>query len=610
MRRIYTLSGWCGAVAVLLTTAAARPGWSIYLDEDQNFQLRARIYSRYSTRIENSAGDTVPDVKAGQMVEHRNFFHPELEGKLTPLLPDWLGGFKPDDLSFRLTAWGFYDGIYDWGPRQFSDQQRRINAGYPEPLRLGAFYLEGDSFQPLSAAGVRQPNLDAVFPHNQVQNPRDIYGTRRRLNEAYVNFSKGPFFLRVGKQAISWGESDTIALLDANNPFDLTLGVPGIFQDIEEARIPLWTIRTSLTLFDTLGPFSSGFVEAYWVPGEWDINTGILPVLTASPYSAPRLDPQQTLRDTLGSIYDAVPVQFVLQDLIPERKFDRSRYGFRVQTVINRFFTTSAWMYTTFPNQPVGLSQGLTRLAGTNTSLFVTQTLHNKSISVYGLANTFFLEPIDSIIRMEVEWFDNEPGFVPELNLGVNQSTASNPLGVLTNCNRTVSQGKSVQKCYEAKADVLRWELGLDRFFFIRALNPTNSFTFVTAVVGSWNTDEGKTAWDPVQQESIRLDYRMIGQTKPGATGNSPDDFVQLKRVEAFGQIRLQTDYMHGRLNPGITYIQNARGTWVVNPSVTYRMRDWLLFDLSAVFIGGEYQQAGFFRDRDQIAARVTWQLN
>ncbi len=578
----------------LLTCSIGAPAFGLYIDESQNFQLRLRAYSRFSIRTENSesppTGDTVPKTHAGQMVEHRNFYNPEFEGKLTPYWPSWLASFKPDDLSFRVAAWGFYDGIYDYGPKQFRDAARRVNAGWPAPARLGAFYLEGPEFidQPLGT-------VESFFPGVETQNPRDIFGTRRRINELYLNFSKGPFFLRIGRQAISWGESDTVALLDQNNPFDLTLGVPGLFQEIDEARIPLWTVRTSLSLFETLGPLSSGFVEAYWVPGDLDVNTGILPILGVSPYSPPGKDPQQLLRDQLGPLYEGARVQFVLQDLIPKKRFESSRYGFRVQTVIARTFTVSGWMYTTFPNSPVPLGRG-SRRTPENVSLFITQTIHNQKVAVFGLANTFFLEPIDSIVRMEVEYFDNEPGFIPEINLGITRATPQNPLSVLTAC---YSARDRKQLCSIPRADIIRWELGIDRFFFFRPLNPSNSFTWVTAFVGSWNLDE-----------TDQKDFRFNGQRKPGAAATSPDDFVQLKAVEVFAQTHLETNYAHGRLTPALTLIGNLRGTYAVNPVITYRMFDWLLFDLSYVHIGGEYQQLGFFRDRDQVSARVTYQLN
>jgi len=63
-------------------------------------------------------------------------------------------------------------------------------------------------------------------------------------------------------------------------------------MDLEESRIPLWTLRSSYNLFETLGPLSSGFVEAYWVPGWIDTEVGYLPMITASPYSPRGRNPQ------------------------------------------------------------------------------------------------------------------------------------------------------------------------------------------------------------------------------------------------------------------------------------------------------------------------------
>jgi hypothetical protein len=47
-----------------------------------------------------------------------------------------------------------------------------------------------------------------------------------------------------------------------------------------------------------------------------------------------------------------------------------------------------------------------------------------------------------------------------------------------------------------------------------------------------------------------------------------------------------------------------------VLPEVTYRWNDSLLFGLKFVYIGGDYQQLGFFRDRDQVSLRVTYKIN
>jgi len=581
------------AIATVCGLAATAD--AIYLDQEQNIALRARIYSRASVRTNDSQADTIPDARRGQLVEHRNFYNPELDAKLTSYTT-WmkdagLGFLAPDDFSVRLAAWGFYDGAYDYGADQFGDAVRDVNSTYGDltSFPTKAWYLEGPTYncnvnQTATGASCRNTygSLDEVFPGAEVKNARDIYGHRQRVNELYFNYSKGPVFFRVGRQSISWGEADTIGLLDQNNPFDITLGAPGVFQDLEESRIPLWTIRSTLNLFDNLGPFSSGFVEAYWVPGDLDNNTGILPIPGASPYSVRQRDPQT---NPIIQQFNSGPFrkyQFVLIDGVPKKNFENSRYGFRAQTVVNQAYTVSAWFYTHFPNAPVPVKEAVATI--NNRNLFVVRTFR-KLTSVFGAAATFFAEPLDSIIRAEVEYFENEPGFIPDTNLRLSTDPAN--LQALT------------AKGSVPYSDIIRWELGLDRFFFLRPLNPSNSFLIAAAIVGAYNLDE-----------TGEKDFRMSGQQKAGKSGQFPNDFVQQKKVEAFSQVHLQTDYMHGRLAPGFTGIFNVRGTYALLPTVTYRFTDWLLFDVSYVHIGGEYQQIGFFRDRDQIATRVTYQLN
>jgi hypothetical protein len=565
------------AVGVLLVAARAP---AVYLDKGQNVSVRARIYSQASIRISDSQDPTTPSVKAGQLVQHRTFYNPEFDAKLAPHLTWMRGGaldwLAPDELSLRVAGWGFYDGIYDYGADQFNDGQRLVNSTFgnfaARPRR--AWFIEADRFNKNGTT------LNQIFPNDDVKDPRDIYADQGRVNELYLSYSKGPVFFRIGRQTISWGESDTIALLDQNNPFDITLAAPGIFQDLDEARIPLWTIRSSFNLFDVLGPLSSGFVEAYWVPGDWDTNTGYAPILTASPYSAAGPDPQSQLT----AAFPVLPLQFVLLDNLPKKAMSNSRWGVRLQTVVNRTFTVQGWYYTAFPNAPVPLKHAPLPVPGQTTQLMVTETVHDLT-SVFGLANTFFFEPLDGIVRMELEYFDNEPAFIAKQNLGLPD----------------VLRGQGSVP----KADFLRWEIGFDRFFFFRPLNPGHSFTWVTAVVGSHNLDE-----------TSKQDFRFNGQLKQRffkkRAGTAPveDDFVQLKGAEVFAQTTLQTDYWHGRLTPRFTVVATSRGTYQIHPALDYRWRDWMLLSASLVHIGGEYQSFGFFRDRDQIALRVTYQLN
>lgn len=592
----------CSILAGVLASVIAGPVAGLYLDKDRDIAVRARIYSQASIRLEDSETDTFPRTRAGQLVQHRNFYSPELDARLTKYT-SWmrgagLGWLQPDDFSFRIAAWGFYDGIYDYGSSQFDEARREINRGYPVPRGDRAFFLRGRKFRCARVGGRcfadedRTPfaSLNDVFPGHKLQQPRDIFASQERINELYVNYSKGPVFVRIGRQAISWGEADTIALLDQNNPFDVTAGAPGAFLDLEEARIPLWTIRASYGLFQNIGPFASGSLEAYWVPGWIDTNTGFIPPLAASPYSPRGPDPQTTITDLIPGSQSRH--QFVLFDQQPARTVANSRYGVRFQTVIAHDHSFSAWFYTHFPNQPAARALGTVQMARQNPTdrefLFVTETVRRLT-SVYGIADTFYFAPIDSIIRAEVEYFENEPGFIPRVNLGASDDPdqPASPNAILTHSGNVPTQ------------DMLRWEFGVDRFFFVRPLNPANAFLISTAVVGHYNLSE-----------TGRKDFHAVGQRRPGRLGTLSSDFIDLEKVEAFLNMHLENQWWHGKIFAAFTGIAHSRGTWAAMPEMRYRYSDSLNFSMKAILIGGAFQSIGQFKDRDQISFRTTFLLN
>ena len=82
-------------------------------------------------------------------------------------------------------------------------------------------------------------------------------------------------------------------------------------------------------------------------------------------------------------------------------------------------------------------------------------------------------------------------------------------------------------------------------------------------------------------------------------------------RVQSFVQTHLQTDYWHARLTPAITAVVGLDGTYAIPMGVTYRYTESVIFDLKYILLGGAFTfPTGFFRDRSQLAARVTFLLN
>jgi len=571
---------WLAVASLAFGLLAPRSAHAIFLDKGRNISLRAFGYTQTTLATEDSLPETDPVRKAGQVIQQRNFFEPEFEAKLVPLLGiGWL-----DDLSVRFAYWGFYDGVYDYGTGQYAERaadikfRHTIQVGNQAPYQLG---FQGKAYHD-----------DAVLQNRDQRNDtRDVYGLRYRVNEAYVNIAKGPVFVRIGRQAISWGEADTIGLLDANNPFDSTLA-PGLQQDLDESRIPLWTLRATVQIFDNVGPFSSGFIDTYWVPGWLDTTISPAPVSSGSPYSAPQ-----------------GPASFThVTDVRPEFSTKNSRWGARFQTVVARDYTLSAWFYTTFPTTPA------VRALGIDSQHLITTTTEHRLTNVIGLSNSFYSDLANSVVRSELELFNGEPGFVVKD-------------AVLKASNSGFTQPGSI-----TRANILRGELGFDRNFFLQALNPANSFVWTTSFVFAANLSETKhtdyRAGGLIKPSAIRRQLdggpqagsvtdECDGEPKQTSPGLHGCDFVNQDVFEYFAQTHLQTDFMHGSLTPQVTTIINGHGalTWV--PEVTYRISDSFISDVKWITThtfggvnGGFGTGVGLFRDRDQVWFRLTYQIN
>jgi len=98
-----------------------------------------------------------------------------------------------EELTFFASVKGWYDAVYDW-------------------------YAKYDSAQ-------------------------DQMGHVQRtdwLRDCYLDYISGPWFLRLGKQQVAWGQADGISVLDRVNPFDLT---EYWLPDMVDIRIPLWMLN-------------------------------------------------------------------------------------------------------------------------------------------------------------------------------------------------------------------------------------------------------------------------------------------------------------------------------------------------------------------------------
>jgi hypothetical protein len=624
---------------VLAVLAAASASSAYYLDAGRRFDVRVRAYSQLGILTEDSetpsrsdvaralsfvpanaplaqkraavAAITPPAYDAGALGQHRNFYNPEFDANLTDFMR-WAGA---SEFKFRFAWWGFYDGLYDYLDGAWADHARSYRTRFSES---------------------NDPADESYRFDDTYKRARAEYAHQNRINELYFDYTRGPFFLRVGKQAISWGESDTIAILDVSNPFDLSLGAPGFFQDVEEARIPLWTIRSTFKLIDTWGPLSSVFSDVYFVPGPIDTTVPKNPITAGvSPFNPDQADPHFNVL-AQGSL--AANVHTVLVDRLPDNTWGNSRWGARLTGVLFRDYTVQGWFFRTFNQVPAPMitnasafgifNQGRgtfvdergrrcdpATASGTCVKKAPAVTLLDRRLeSVVGLSATWFSQPVNGILKWEIEYFIDELAVVPQRNL--------NPRVQVPKALR--ASGEKNLKNSIPTADYVRWVVGYDRNFFVRWLNPTNSFILVMSYNSSFNLSEkgGKDYRNPyakpghTQTRNGRLRGNPLCQdasarTSPLCIFLDPHDYEDAYQYEGILTTTVRTDYMHGTLQLGATIITDVSGVFGFAPSISYRINDNLIVGATYLAVAGNRKAGlGTFRAHDMLQLRVTGQFN
>ena len=453
--------------------------------------------------------------------------------------------------------------------------------------------------------------------------------------------------------------------MDRLNAFDLTLGAPGLYQDLDEARIPFWALRATYKVLDNWKGLSSVFGDAFVVPGVVDTTVPIDPIVGGvSPFNPDVPDPQLTANDLIKrNGFDPKNFQglhLVVVSRQPAQTWANTRWGARLTGVVARDYTVQAWFAREFPVAPTPLLTGgpggfdegfkdtspfksipLTLIddRGFRTPICL-NNLTNKPIlkrfgavghtpagrtcsyaepivtildrqleSVIGLSSTWFSPRVNGIIRTEAEYFHDEEAVIPNQNL--------NPLAQVP---RSILNGHFFTNTIP-RTDYVRWLIGYDRFFFFRPVNPSNSFIVVAAIHGETNVFERR-----------ERDFRTA-QQKPGKPATAPTtlpvcspvalaskqcriapakNFEDLKAFDNdYLSVALQTDYLHGRLEPRIVVLLWGSGIYGFQPLVTYRLTDNVLLTGTWVAIEGSRRAIlGTFRGHDMVQLRLTFQLN
>lgn len=519
-----------------LTEAA----WSISLNESGTLELTGKLQTRGSWRTEDSEGFTSPEVDAGTLVQHRNLLYLEVNHNLEEAIRD--SGWQA---KYHLLGRFLYEGIYDYGPSEWQD--------------------------------TRDANKDEI----------DDFKWDADLWEGYFDLSRGPFFLRVGRQNLAWGETDVFRLLDGINPLDNTYG--GIFEDLDDRRIPLYMLRSTYDI-GAVGPVSSLTLEGFVAPTIGDNEDRVSPSV---PPGTPYYPPLAPIESSLAAMAppDLLPLLATINisddTIYPDKDPSDWRWGVRIGGIIGDNLTVSlahykSYMDTATPRLkysnfqtidiPTGLPLPLPPTIPVDLPIQITTDLVYEDIQVTGASFNFYEMNLDMVFRAEVAWFWDEPVFIPAKNT---------PFPNIQAGDFDFNEGEITYK------DFFRYAIGFDKNLWIRSLNSKKTFFLSCQYFGSWMQDYDGDIVSPL--------------VDPDTSKN-----VSVKRDDHFFTGIINTEYLHGNLIPELIIAYDVRGNWMFQPSLEYKWEPFRFKLQYNTIEANSLSGFGAFGDRDQVSLSLT----
>jgi hypothetical protein len=613
-------------------------GWAIPLDKDGDLKLGARMYmnARVGTQDTNDgppvtalppvrsvqeqeflANGTFPHSNAGHLRQNRAFLEVTLKHDLKRLLKDGVGPlsllndvpFHIKSLVYQFTFRGEGDGLYDWGPREYSTARAMQElATAAAPINIQGFPLI-----------LKQGYLDVPAIRHQVrQNGTD----RERLFQAFVEGSSGDLFVRVGRQLLSWGETDGFQLLDHINPLDSTFG--GFLVPLDERRVPLDMIRADYYLGD-FGPITEAFLQGY---AAIDNKVGYSPL---PPWGSPWTPPG------LGAPLLNVTKPFITT---PARTISNTRGGailkfnaFDATFSVAHYYTyfdvpalqvlTNQRLLTSFNDGLACSPDGSNRTCGAPTHTLASAP----KVQVTGASATFAVPKFYSIVRSEFAYFKDEPAFTQgQLDPFVNHR---NPVTGVLDTADCPPGNKDGSLCSGGRRlrDSINAVVGLDTNQWIRFLNPNQTFLISTQFFYKHIQNAGHGGiylpnCDPTKQICLNPDREVLpvpalrpydvpiplfqnfihiplGQT-----------FISQPQDQFLHTLFVTTSYRSGVINPAFLMFYDWGGGFVYQPSMTLS-RDPFRFVMSYSIIDSHSLKGGsgvsLLRDRDNVEFRLEY---
>lgn len=616
-------------------------GSAIPLDKDGDMKLGVRTYvnARVGTEDTHNGPDpavdpnnatpatklglgTFPRSEAGHLRQNRAFIEAELNHDVSRLVKEGIGPFnlindlpfKVKHLAYHVTFRGEGEGLYDWGPREYSTASdfNKISAAN-EPIP----FVRNET-----NTGPGQQFIDVAHERHVL---RKLGTDRERLFQAYVEGDVGDLFWRVGRQILSWGETDSFQLLDHINPLDASFG--GFLVPLDERRIPLDMALGNYYIGDIGGLVSEMYLEGFlavdnkvgYAPGTPAGSAWALPNLGAPTNAAKSFThaPARTLSKPRGGFqlkFNAFDATFSLAHYYTY--FDTPAIQVQIHQNLPR--SSSRGILTAFDDgEPCPISvNGVLVPDPTNPHCGVPAHafLNAPQVQVSGASTTFAVPQLYSVVRSEVAYFKDEAAYTQgQLDPFLFQGVDNSPF--IPSVNSKTTGGRRLRDSFNAV-------VGIDANAWVRFLNPNQTFLFSTQFFYKYILDHAKGG--PL------FVVNKFGQTVP-----NPDREVLPVQTGAWSPILLGsplrglgpifitqpsnqylqtffvgTSYRSGTVSPGMTIFYDWGGAFLYQPSLTLS-RDPFRFIINYTVVDAHTYKGGsgvsLLKDRDNVEFRLEY---
>ena len=598
---------------------------AISLDEEGDMKLGVRTYvnARVGTEATHDGPvyktspsatselnlGTFPHSDAGHLRQNRYYIEAELNHDLNRLVKQGVGPlsllndlpFKVRNLAYHFTFRGEGESLYDWGPREYS------SAGAFGELQRAAKPLNSLS-NPNKTLVENQGFIDVFKERRRL---RKLGTDRERLFQAYVEANVGNLFTRVGRQILSWGETDGFQLMDHINPLDSSFG--GFLISLDERRVPLDMVLANYLIGD-FGPITEMYLEGY---AAIDNKVGYAPgTPTGSPWALPNLgapsNNTETFVQTPARNFEHTRGGFLLKFNAFDATFSLAHYYTYFDTPALQVKVSSAQksaLLHAFPgNLPCPMPNDITKpdysnmTCGTPTRAFETAP----RVQVSGATGTFAVPQFYSVVRSELAYFKDEPAFTQ----GQLDPFDFNPPGGNPLKPRSDNGGRRLRDSFNAV-------VGVDKNQWIRMLNANQTFLISTQffykhIIGGGDDNvfqaDGITPNPnrevlPITVSLADPSPRTLGtRLEPIFVGQPTNQFLQT--------LFIGTSYRSGTVNPGMTIFYDWGGAFLYQPTITF-IRDPFRFAMDFSVIDSHNYKGGsgvsLLKDRDNVQFRFEY---